>query len=613
MINNLGKSIRRTTFTGMEKVCTYYKEKITDCEHRVANLKRRIHLIGTVRLALFLGVFGAVYIMRDSSVAVLVGVVSLFVIPFVALMVYHTRLFNKKTYYEILARLCGDELKGLNYDFSVFDGMPEKQSGEHLFSLDLDLFGDKSFIQSINRTVTGMGRERLAAWMQTPLTDKVEIVKRQKAVEELASQTIIRQHFFVSGSLKQGGRDDYKKLTGITSEVPVYFINSPLWRVFVWLFPVVWTILFVCLAIGVVPFSVISIGILVSITVAYSQAKKTVALHHFVNKLELLLGVYSDLLYIMENAEFQSVLLKERCSVLTGSQRASVAIKELSKAIGALDQRFSFAGLLFQIFTLRDVRTSMRIEHWMKQYKTHLGEWFNVLADFDALCSMGGFAFNHPYYIYPEITDTYFRMEGKQVGHPLLNRAVCVKNDISIHKSPWFLIITGANMAGKSTYLRTVGLNYILACCGMPVCAESMTVYPARLVTSLRTSDNLMNNESYFFAELKRLKMIIDLLQDGEELFIILDEILKGTNSVDKQKGSLALMKQLVNLKTCGIIATHDLLLGNLEAEFPEQIRNYRFEADIKDDELTFSYQLHDGVAKNMNACFLMQKMGITV
>lgn len=168
-------------------------------------------------------------------------------------------------------------------------------------------------------------------------------------------------------------------------------------------------------------------------------------------------------------------------------------------------------------------------------------------------------------------------------------------------------------MAGKSTYLRTIGLNHVLACCGMPVCAESLTVYPANLVTSLRTSDDLMKNESYFFAELKRLKMIIDRLQSGEKLFIILDEILKGTNSVDKQKGSLALMKQLIRLNGCGIIATHDLVLGTLEEEFPGQIRNFRFEADITDNQLTFTYLLRPGVAQNMNACFLMQKMGITI
>jgi DNA mismatch repair ATPase MutS len=166
-------------------------------------------------------------------------------------------------------------------------------------------------------------------------------------------------------------------------------------------------------------------------------------------------------------------------------------------------------------------------------------------------------------------------------------------------------------MAGKSTYLRTVAINYLLACTGAPVCAIQMEFYPAKLITGLRTSDSLNNNESYFFAELRRLKLIVDELKAGEELFVILDEILKGTNSTDKQTGSFALIKQLVALRANGIIATHDLQLGTLVDTFPDNIRNHCFEAEMNNNELAFSYQLKKGIAQNMNACFLMKKMGI--
>jgi DNA mismatch repair ATPase MutS len=186
-----------------------------------------------------------------------------------------------------------------------------------------------------------------------------------------------------------------------------------------------------------------------------------------------------------------------------------------------------------------------------------------------------------------------------------------VKNDVNINKRPFFMVVTGANMAGKSTYLRTIGVNHTFACVGAPVCADEMTVFPSKLVTNLRTTDSLNDNESYFFAELKRLKMIIDRLHSGETLLIILDEILKGTNSMDKQKGSLSLIKQLISLNSNGIIATHDLVLGILEKEFPENVKNCRFEAEIKDDNLIFSYKIQEGIAQNMNATFLMRKMGI--
>lgn len=166
-------------------------------------------------------------------------------------------------------------------------------------------------------------------------------------------------------------------------------------------------------------------------------------------------------------------------------------------------------------------------------------------------------------------------------------------------------------MAGKSTYLRTIGVNYLLACIGAPVYAKEMQLSPCTLFTSLRTTDSLSDQESYFFAELKRLKQIVDRLEAGEKLFIILDEILKGTNSTDKQKGSLALVQKLVSLNAAGIIATHDLQLGSLADTWPNIIENFRFEADITDNELSFSYKLQPGIAQNMNACFLMEKMGI--
>jgi DNA mismatch repair ATPase MutS len=294
--------------------------------------------------------------------------------------------------------------------------------------------------------------------------------------------------------------------------------------------------------------------------------------------------------------------------------RASRLFKELSQLTGELEQRANLlVHAVLNPLLLWDIKKSVQLEVWKHRHGKNLLQWIDTLGELDAYCSLGTFAFNHPDYVYPILTDRYFEMSGKNLGHPLMNPAKCVRNPVTIEKHPYFLIITGANMAGKSTYLRTVGVNFVLGVIGAPVCAEELTLYPAKLITSLRTADSLNDNESYFFAELKRLKIVIDELRAGEKLFIILDEILKGTNSIDKQKGSLALMRQLVALQASGIIATHDLVLGNLEQEFPDNIKNYRFEADIQNDELSFSYQLREGIAQNMNASFLMQKMGITM
>lgn len=596
----------------MESIYTYYNDIVTTYTRRAENLKNKIHLLGSIRLALIAGLIVLLYIFKSEDWTVLLGITLLFVLPFIALMVWHSRLFAQKSYAEALARLSRNELNGLDYDFSAFDGAPEKSTADHSFSLDLDLFGDRSLFQSINRTVTYMGKETLSDWFLEPLTDKAKILKRQEAVCELKPRTPLRQHFYVTGILQPGNSHDQRHISALSTTVPL-LLHSKTWRFLTWLIPFLWIIVLIGCAAGWFPFAFAGLYFGFSFLLAYLNAKQVTAIHHAFDKMDQILCSYSDLIRCIEKEEFQSdELTSIRRQFTDGKQTASSVIRQLSRHIGALNQRFSTIGVILNVLTLRDTRMAMKVEKWTEEYGQDTQHWLEALGLFDAYCSLGGFAFNHPGYIYPEIADSYFQMEGKSLGHPLLHRDRCVKNDIMIRKSPWFLIITGANMAGKSTYLRTVGVNYLLGCIGVPVCADSLTLYPARMVTSLRTSDSLASHESYFFAELKRLKMIIDRLQQGEKLFIILDEILKGTNSVDKQKGSLALMKQLVAGQACGIIATHDLALGDLEQEFPDQIKNYRFEADIQNDSLTFSYQLREGIAQNMNACFLMKKMGIT-
>jgi hypothetical protein len=601
------------TFAGMKNVYKYYNDTIEAYTRRVGNLRKRIHLFGTIRLFIVFAAIGLTWLVWAQSWQLITGVLLLCAIPFFVLMFYHGVLSNKKAYAETLIRLCNDELNGLNYDFSAFDGAPEKINSEHSFSLDLDIFGERSVFQSINRTVTFIGKDLLASWFTHPLSDKESIVYRQEAVKELSSLSWLRQHFYVKGMLQPGNRNDANLLARLT-DMPVYFSKHLFWRLSVWVVPALWILLFGGLIYNVITPTLFGSLFFLSFLVSYSGLKKINKIHQTVDKMEKILATYAQLMKSIEGDTYKSKLLTDISHRLVFREvTASKAIKKLSSHIGTLDQRGTLTGVLLNIFTFRDIRASIAIEKWNREYGVYTKRWLDALAQFDALSSLAGFHFNHPGSIFPQIAGSYFSMEGKGLGHPLIPQDVCVKNDISIPKNPWFLIITGANMAGKSTYLRTVGLNFLLSCIGSSVCAEELAFYPAKLVTSLRTSDSLVSNESYFFAELKRLKMIIDRLKDGEELFIILDEILKGTNSADKQKGSFALMKQLITYNTCGIIATHDLALGSLEQEYPAQIKNYRFEADITNNELTFSYKLREGVAQNMNASFLMKKMGITI
>ena len=596
---------------------TYHFYRINKKRHSeiLRFLKRRIYHVGTLRLVSVVGMLVALWLMRDMDWVFLIIFACIGLFCFLLLVVYHTKLYEKRTFEEGLIRLYENELKGLDYDLSAFDGAPEQIDTQHVFSMDLDLFGDRSLFQLVNRTVTRMGKETLIDWLKQPLNDKKEILSRQESVREMKELSAFRHHFFVTGILASKEKQDIQLL--FSTDNVNCFSGNYFVHILIWLVPALWVLFIAGCILQWIPVSYLTSYFAISFLLANIPLKRIREVISSVTKKEKILLTCSKLFEQVEQEHFHSGLLKRYQTMITGegkqqiTSQASYAIKSLSRTIGALDQRTSFMGVILNLLYMRDTRKAMKLERWKQEYAGQLKTWFDALSVFDAFCSFGAFAFNHPDYIYPTLTESYFEMKGKALGHPLIHRDRCVRNDILIPKSACFLIITGANMAGKSTYLRTIGVNFLLTCIGLPICAESLTVCPAQLVTSLRTADSLMSNESYFFAELKRLKMIIDRLNAGEQLFVLLDEILKGTNSVDKQKGSLALVKQLINKNTCGIIATHDLLLGSLSDIFPDHVQNKRFEADIKDDELTFTYQLRDGIAQNMNATFLMKKMGI--
>lgn len=593
----------------LDQVKESYNNLITEQKNKLSKSKKAIFQVGTIRLLVVLIAVAIGYILWGNTAAVVITII-IAVIIFLFFLKYHNKLFKQKRYSELQIENAENELKGINYDFSAFDGAPERIDANHSFSLDLDIFGNRSFFQSINRTVTTYGKNRLANTILTPAEKKETIIARQKAIEELSSKPHLLSHFRAIGQMNDTEHLDVQNLTDSFSNTRL-FINS-FWRFMPYIAPILFIAISILCLLAIIPqftwgffYTVAFIGGSTPIKAIRQK------LNLFEKKIETL-QTYSNLFKIIESENFNSSYLKQLQTEVTEHHSASDAIRKLKYYSDNLNQSFTVLGfiILNPIF-FWGIIYGIKIEKWIELHKQDIDKWFDAISEFDSLASLAIFAYNHPDYTYPEVSDKFI-FEGKALGHPLLNRDVCVRNDVNIGKHPYFLIITGANMAGKSTYLRTIGINHTLACIGAPVCTDSLIFYPSHLVTNLRTSDSLTDNESYFFAELKRLKMIIDRLQSGEQLFIILDEILKGTNSQDKQKGSIALMKQLISLTGTGIIATHDLALGHLEEEYPEAVKNYRFEADIKDENLSFSYKIREGVAENMNACFLMKKMGIT-
>jgi hypothetical protein len=589
----------------------HYTERLSLTKGQLQQVKKQIFRISMLRLTLFIAGVAGIYFFF-SQTPLLIVCICLTFLPLFILVKIHNRFFIRKEWLETQARIIQEELQALSGDYSSFEDGKEYVNPEHPYSFDLDIFGRRSLFQSINRTCTFFGEDRLAKWLQNHLHKKTSIEKRQEMVREISEHTLFREQFRVAGLVHHGQSSDGEKIQA-WSQSPAQYLHAGWVKAFIWGVPVINSLLLITSLIGWTSFSCLGLSFGIFLVLSFGIIKRATYIQETYGKQLKSLNGYARLIALAKAEDWKSAGMLELMERFNLNGQSPVqALQQLSKELDRLDLRNNqFLYVLLEGSIFFQLQEIVRIERWKVRYGQYISEWLETVGELDALCSLGTFAYNHPQYTYPELTEKPFCFLATQMGHPLMPVSQCVKNDATIPSRPFFLIITGANMAGKSTYLRTIGVNYLLACVGAPVCCEKLKLHPNQLITSLRTSDSLSDNESYFFAELKRLKRIIDLLNQGQQLFIILDEILKGTNSMDKQKGSFDLIRQFMQLKANGIIATHDLLLGSLIKQFPEEIRNYCFEADIKDNELTFSYKLREGVAQNMNACFLMKKMGI--
>ena len=589
----------------------HYTERLSLTKGQLQQVKKQIFRISMLRLTLFIAGVAGIYFFF-SQTPLLIVCICLTFLPLFILVKIHNRFFIRKEWLETQARIIQEELQALSGDYSSFEDGKEYVNPEHPYSFDLDIFGRRSLFQSINRTCTFFGKNRLAKWLQNHLHEKTSIEKRQEMVREISEHTLFREQFRVAGLVHHGQSSDGEKIQA-WSQSPAQYLHAGWVKSFIWGIPVINSLLLITSLAGWTSFSWLGLSFGIFLVLSFGIIKRATYIQETYGKQLKSLNGYARLIALAKAEDWKSAGMQELMERFNLNGQSPIqALQQLSKELDRLDLRNNqFLYVLLEGSIFFQLQEIVRIERWKVRYGQHISEWLETVGELDTLCSLGTFAYNHPQYTYPELTEKPFCFLATQMGHPLMPASQCVKNDATIPSRPFFLIITGANMAGKSTYLRTIGVNYLLACIGAPVCCERLKLYPNQLITSLRTSDSLSDNESYFFAELKRLKRIIDLLNQGQQLFIILDEILKGTNSMDKQKGSFDLIRQFMQLKANGIIATHDLLLGSLIKQFPEEIRNYCFEADIKENELTFSYKLREGVAQNMNACFLMKKMGI--
>lgn len=591
---------------------TTYLKFLTQEKENLSDIRKQITRISLIRFSWFCAIAVLIWASRHLTIAVPISEGIIGIVGFLILVVKYNKLLQCREYCETRIILLQKELNLIDYKFDEIDDTAEEKDGEHPFTNDLDVFGDHSLFQYLNRSISGLGREKLIEWLKSPLTDKTAIEIRQQAVGELSDKSELRLHFATTGLMQHNSIKDREELVQFFRSENLFLGKTGITRT-TQILPFVNIGLLTAATFGVLPYSFFTILFLLTLGIAGIYTKRINDIHNVIGKKLSLLGSYEKLFHQILCETFEAKHLTDIQNQLTQEGHNPLQIlRKLNRQAEHLNQRTNMlVGIFLNGILLWDIRTVLKIERTKTQTATLLPEWLNAVSDFDALCSLATFRYNHPDSIFPEIDECDDQIMIEEMKYPLMHREKSVQNNLHIPTTPYFIIITGANMAGKSTYLRTLGVNYLLACIGAPVCATRMKLQPASLATSLKTTDSLAKNESYFFAELKRLQSLIHRLEQGERLFIVLDEILKGTNSTDKQKGSLALVARLLNLGGTGIIATHDLLLGSLAEAFPDQVRNFRFEADIHDNTLSFSYKMQPGIAQNMNACFLMEQMGI--
>ncbi len=589
----------------MEQVpYTFYQAQKETFEQQLLTINKQLYIFSTLRTLVFLATIFCVYTFLGDIQEMLLsaGIGALLFVVFLHRYLYFKRV---KTEVAILVAINSKELDALNGEYLDFESGEVYKDASHAFANDIDLFGVGSFFQYINRTVTEAGEQYLVGLLKE--NSPKEVASKQESIRELSQKSEWRQRFSMKANLANTEVAPETILSWLQSyKCAIQELVGPLSKVFSGISMVLITTVFV----GYMSFSYLLLWYFLGLFISLLYVKRVSKLQRDAGKSKAIFEQYYYCLEVLEGVDFSSKLLQQKhASLHTDGVSVSQVFKKLSKTLDALDQRNN---LLFSFFAnglfLWDIQQATKIEAWITLYKDKVVNWFSVLSFFDAYNSLANFAFNHPTFEFPNITEKEGVFQAKDLGHPLLDASKRITSDFGIDNHG-FLIITGANMAGKSTFLRTISLTVVLSNLGLPVCSTSMEYSPVKLLTSMRTSDSLTEDTSYFFSELKRLKFIVDKLQDSD-YFIVLDEILKGTNSTDKAIGSLKFLEKLVQTKATGLIATHDLSLCDIEKNYP-QIENYYFDAEIVADELHFDYKLKKGVCQNMNASFLLRKMEI--
>ncbi len=588
-----------------------YNNRLSELQAQQKKLQQKKSVFGVLRFGTIAIIIAVFYFLWSLGMVYTIVAAVLLLILFVRLV--YADLANRSAIKHLghLIAINIDELKAVDGSYFQFADGAIHLPKEHFYAADMDIFGHASLFQLINRTTSDMGARQLADWLLQP-AEETEIINRQSAVKELKDKMHWRQDIQGFGRETSISQSTFKKLTDWLNE-PTLFLQFVHWKWLRIFLPLVITGIVIAAIAGWIPMGIMYGTLLFAAVIAYQINKLVSPVHEKLSKIVDEMDALSLSIAVIEKEKFSSTLaLDLQQKFFAGNELASVKIAKIKKILDRLDLRYNIViSAPLNLLLLWNLQQVLDLEKWKKQYSTDVETWFNTLGVFEALNSLAVLHFNNPDWCFPVLKKEHFFISAKELGHPLIPENKRVNNFIDIENRGELMLVTGSNMAGKSTYLRSVGINTVLAMAGAPVCASSFSISRVQLISSMRIADNLEESTSTFYAELKKLKSVIDKVNAGEKVFVLLDEILRGTNSLDRHTGSEALIKQLIRKKAAAIIATHDLGLAEIKNEFPANIVNYHFDVQVNNEELYFDYKLKPGVCTSLNASILMKKIGI--
>ncbi len=603
-----------------------YERNILKYKAAVGALTNSSNRLSAFRLISFVAAVILIVIMLAGGLAggILI-VVPIFIIGFGFLVQRHNQIDNTTKYNTALKEINQDELLRIQSDLSRFPTGQAFNDPNHPYLSDLDIFGKHSIFQLINRTSTESGAALLADWLSGPAPDEV-ILKRQRAVQELSARLEWRQEFQASGIVYGHATGDYERLLNwmripskalthktkyLSVIIPLSLLSSGALAYFVYQF------LFLGNLFG--SFPLIIVMLVNSTVLKQAVGKVVVETTKNISQNIILLRGFRSLILKVEREKFNSEILRACQRVFVhDNPPASSKIGSLNKILEVFQLRgakHEFNNPFYSIFNglwFIDVYLLLLTEKWREINGPSFEAWSSAVSEFEALSSIAGFHYANTSFVFPEITREGSMIRLEKVGHPLINFQGRISNNFSLKDRGEIAIITGSNMAGKSTFLRTIGVNIVLGLMGAPCCASVAQLSNVRVFSSMRTHDSLYEGVSSFYAELKKVEQLLALTSSGYPTFFLLDEMFKGTNSKDRRTGAFSLIKQLKDLGASGIVSTHDLDFAAF-AEEVMVVANYSFNSKLHNDDLVFDYKLVDGLCSDFHASALMKKSGIRI